>query len=229
VRHWFGILCLGVCAFAQQQPEFRAGTRLVQVSVVVRDTHGPVTGLTKDDFALFDKGKPQQISVFAVNGGQNAARPRTLAPGEVSNRTDTPGAEASSATVLLLDLLNSRWQDQLFAREQLARFIDSMGDSNRGDSGRMALLALKKTLVVLQDDTKERDRAQLSQAVRHLPFQTDEGQLPGSQSMYWGTVKKESRTRRSRQSCGISGRFRGAGTWFGSQAISATIRTVESW
>jgi VWFA-related protein len=182
VRQCFGILCFGVCAFAQQQPEFRAGTRLVQVSVVVRDAHGPVTGLTKDDFALFDKGKPQQISVFAVNGGQN----RGLAPGEVSNRADTTSAEASSATMVLLDLLNSRWQDQPFAREHLARFIDSTGASDRAE-----LLALKKALVVLRDDTKGGDRAQLSQAVRHLSFQTDEGQLPGSQSMYWGAVRKD--------------------------------------
>jgi VWFA-related protein len=189
-RKVFICLPIAIFALAQEQPKFRAGTRLVQVSVVVRDANGPVTGLTKDDFALFDKGKPRQISVFAVNGGQNAARPRALAPGEVSNRADTTSAEASSATVVLLDLLNSRWQDQVFAREQLARFIDSIGDSDR-----MALLALKKTLVVLQDYTTGRDRAQLSQAVQHLPFQTDEGQLPISQSigqiMYWAMVKKE--------------------------------------
>ncbi len=43
------------CSATAQEPSvFRAGTRLVEVDVVIRDKNGPVRGLTKDDLTLFD-------------------------------------------------------------------------------------------------------------------------------------------------------------------------------
>jgi hypothetical protein len=82
MRSWSGVFCLTVCCFAQQQPEFRAGTRLVQADVVVRDRQGPVTVLTKDDFVLFDKGKPQRISVFAATSARDPVQRPPFPPGE---------------------------------------------------------------------------------------------------------------------------------------------------
>jgi hypothetical protein len=44
---------------------FRATTRLVQVSVIAQDKDGkPVAGLKREDFQLFDNGKPQPIQLF---------------------------------------------------------------------------------------------------------------------------------------------------------------------
>jgi VWFA-related protein len=54
---------------------FQSGVNLVQVPVVVRDRDGhAVTGLQKDAFDLFDKGKRQEIVSFAETkpGGQTA-------------------------------------------------------------------------------------------------------------------------------------------------------------
>jgi VWFA-related protein len=46
---------------------FKAHVSLVMVPVVVRDIHGVASGnLTKENFALFDKGKPQEIARFSV-------------------------------------------------------------------------------------------------------------------------------------------------------------------
>lgn len=46
---------------------FTSRSNLVQVPVVVRDKQGhPVGNLTKDDFFLFDRGKPQLITKFIV-------------------------------------------------------------------------------------------------------------------------------------------------------------------
>src|SRR5208337_2271448 len=79
-------LCLGILlavwgAAAQQPPPdqtdevsthdtpatFRTKVNLVLVPVVIRDRQGRVIGdLRKEDFQLFDNGKPQTISSFSV-------------------------------------------------------------------------------------------------------------------------------------------------------------------
>src|SRR5256885_16034026 len=59
---------------------FRARVNLVPVPVVVRDRHGKAVGtLTKEDFQLFDRGKPQVIARFSVE----KAGARVIKPIEV--------------------------------------------------------------------------------------------------------------------------------------------------
>src|SRR5689334_12310976 len=90
------LLCFSTAAFAQATPPkddsaemtthdtpatFRTKVNLVLVPVVVRDRQGHVVGnLTKDDFQLFDRGKPQTISSFSVETLQN--QPSVEAPAE---------------------------------------------------------------------------------------------------------------------------------------------------
>jgi len=48
--------------------------------VVVQDNKGaPITGLTKDNFAVFDEGKQQEIAFFSA--GSNAPAPAAVPPG----------------------------------------------------------------------------------------------------------------------------------------------------
>jgi hypothetical protein len=57
--------CLAATLLAQT-PSFRVATRLVQVNVIVTDHRGdPVTGLTKDTFEIFDRGRPQKLIFFS--------------------------------------------------------------------------------------------------------------------------------------------------------------------
>jgi len=66
---------------APQSPTFRSGVEFVEVDAVVTDTNGHVTGLTKDDFQVFEDGVQQSVTTFsAVNvpieadaGGQPSA------------------------------------------------------------------------------------------------------------------------------------------------------------
>ncbi|MBZ5584260.1 MAG: hypothetical protein LAQ30_19005, partial [Acidobacteriia bacterium] len=67
-----------ISASAQDAPEmttreesvvFRSRTDLVMVPVVVRDPRGRAVGnLRKEDFRVTDKGRPQEITRFSVEG-----------------------------------------------------------------------------------------------------------------------------------------------------------------
>lgn len=150
---------------AWQGPAFRAGTRLVEINVVVRDKNGPAANLRKDDFALSDRGKTRKIAFFTVNKTDLSAKNASLAANTFSNR----GAAAASVTVILLDALNTltgsgsqtyeehpQWSEQLAlanARQQLIRYVDTMGEQDR-----VAIYSLGRSLDVLSDFTGDREQ-----------------------------------------------------------------------
>ena len=50
-----------------QQPVFKGGVDLVNVTATVTDGNGRfVSGLTKDNFVVYDEGKPQEIVTFST-------------------------------------------------------------------------------------------------------------------------------------------------------------------
>ncbi len=61
-------------------PQLRISTHLVQIGVIVRDAHGPVANLTKDDFLVLDRGEPQAIRVFSAESSPAVARPAQPLP-----------------------------------------------------------------------------------------------------------------------------------------------------
>ena len=66
---------------------------LVQVRVVVRDSKGQIVGsLSKDDFRLFDNGKPQTISHFAVEAEKPPQAPSAQGP----EKESLPGAKTDA-------------------------------------------------------------------------------------------------------------------------------------
>src|SRR6266705_2086830 len=68
------LVVLGVSALSSQSatsgaqtPTFRVNVENVEVDAVVTDRNGQfVRGLTKDDFQIFEDGKPQAISTFSI-------------------------------------------------------------------------------------------------------------------------------------------------------------------
>src|SRR3954467_4108526 len=75
------LLLAALPLFAQTgTPTFKSATNLVEATAVVRDAQGNAVGdLTADDFQLFDTGKRQVISRFAVEKLQS--RELTPVPG----------------------------------------------------------------------------------------------------------------------------------------------------
>ncbi len=135
----------------QEPPVVRVTTRLVQVSVIVQDKKGePVTDLTRDDFTLLDQGQPQMVSTFSVESLRTLPAARPAPPNVFSNRfeqkTDTP----TSVTVILLDGLNTRFEDMAYARDQIIKFLGQLQPQDR-----VALYTLTTRLTVLHDFTSD--------------------------------------------------------------------------
>jgi VWFA-related protein len=145
-----------------QPPVFRVSTRLVQVSVVVHDSHGqPVSDLKREDFTITERGKPQQISFFSMSSADSPTAPPATLPAHMfsnvyAQRTGVP----TSVTVVLLDLLNTSLIDQVYARKALLKFLGQIEAQDR-----IAIFALgKRSLTLLHDYTT--DSASLTARLR---------------------------------------------------------------
>jgi VWFA-related protein len=137
-----------------QEPTLKVTTNLIQVNVIVRDKNGPITGLTKEDFELFDKGKSREISVFSVVASKAAPAKSTRLPANIfSNRFDVRPDAPTSATVVLIDNLNTRFEDQAYARQQIIKFLHSLEPQDR-----IALYVLGRGVRVLHDFTDDPQR-----------------------------------------------------------------------
>lgn len=140
-------------AAGNQIPLFRAVTRLVQVNVLVHDRHGdPVTDLKKEDFSIVEHGKPQRITFFAMESATSPATPPPALPRHIfTNVLAERGDVPTGITVILLDLLNTSWGDQHYARDALVKFLAQVQPKDR-----IAIYALgSRSLTLLHDYTTD--------------------------------------------------------------------------
>jgi VWFA-related protein len=116
-------------------PTFRTTVRRVIVDVVVRDSNNkPVHGLKASDFIVAEDGHPQNVLSFDVHDFDspsiavppNAPHPP---PNHFVNIPATP--ERGPLYVILYDLANIEIPDQLDARRQVMKFINSKPDGTR--------------------------------------------------------------------------------------------------
>jgi VWFA-related protein len=137
---------------ANQQPEvIRSSTRLVQLSVIAQDSKGePLTGLQKEDFAVLDEGKPQNIAFFSCLAPPPATPPAALPANIFTNRFDLKGEDPGAVTVILFDSLNTAPQDQSFVRKEILRFLQTLKPQDH-----VAVYALTASLIVLHDFTHD--------------------------------------------------------------------------
>ena len=133
-----------------QTSVIRVNTRLVEISVVVTDQNGrPVEGLDKSDFAVFDRNKEQNIAVFSFQSTRAPEKPANpLAEGMYTNRPEKRAESPGTATVVLLDAVNTRIEDQAYAKQQFIKFLGQIRAEDR-----VAVYALGTRLRVLHDFT----------------------------------------------------------------------------
>ncbi|MGH9788915.1 MAG: VWA domain-containing protein, partial [Candidatus Acidiferrales bacterium] len=124
----------------------RVTTRLVLVDVVVTDKDGrPVTGLTRDDFTLFEDGEPQTISTFVFESpAGRAGDPYAPPPLPENVYTNRPQYRMphGPVTLLLLDSLNTPWHDLPYMRQEMLKYIRTQVKPDQ----RVAILVLTHNL-----------------------------------------------------------------------------------
>lgn len=129
----------------------RTGAQAVAVDVVVTRGGGePVTLLDKQDFQVFEDGKPQAIDLFEEHtvqaGGAASTASAALPPHVYSNQSAAPQADA--VNLLLVDNLNTSVGDQEFVHKQILEFLGHLPAG-----ARIAIFTLNTRLRLLQGFT----------------------------------------------------------------------------
>jgi VWFA-related protein len=153
--------CLALCVTVRgaqkaeparpSQLTFPVDTRQVQVSVVVHDKSGaPVRGLTAADFEVFEKGKLQLIESFSVES-DIAPLPPASPSDPPRTSFDNVQGRIGGVTIILLDRLNTAWEDQAYAKKQIVKFLGQIQPDDR-----VGLYVLESNTVrVLHDVTTD--------------------------------------------------------------------------
>ena len=100
--------------------QFRAGTALVLVDVVATQADGNLNrDLKRDDFLIFEDGKPQEVKQFQVVDLEAIAAETVDPPGVFSNR-----AEPGAVFALVLDDMNVDSKHTALMQTTARRFVD---------------------------------------------------------------------------------------------------------
>jgi VWFA-related protein len=225
--------------------------RLVEVGVIVRDKNGAVANLTKDDFAVFDRGKPQQISIFSADAAAAAQQPpqQALPPNTFSDVPHFGITAPRSVTIVLLDNLNtlydsspeSQYESTPFwvedhalqnAKSHLIEFIKQLAPQDR-----VAIYGLHHSLYVLCDFTSNHD--QLLDILKNYDARSITNReivepgttvlnLPGHDETSEDFFRPGSRfeNKASRQLAGTANEDRGAETMAALQQIAAHVANI---
>ena len=114
---------------------FKTRVNLVMVPVVVRDAKGHVVGtLTKDNFQLFDKGKPQEISKFSVekSGGKAPkAAPADAIPAIPGEEPPAPADLPERFVAYLFDDMHLPFADLVRSRDAAGRQLAGLAKTDR--------------------------------------------------------------------------------------------------
>jgi len=117
----------------------RVSVKLVPVTVVLRDSKGNVMGnLRKEDFQLFDNGKPQEITSFSVEKpgtgagtGKSGLENSAASPGTTFVGQNEQPAAALHSVAYIFDDIHAAFGDLVQARDAALRRISVLGPEDR--------------------------------------------------------------------------------------------------
>ena len=141
-------------AGSSDQPIFKATTREVVVDIVVTEGKGEaVNGLGKEQFQVFEDGKPQTIDFFEEHASRTRPAGALPTPPKMPPNvyTNVPPAPLDDAVnVLLLDSLNTPLQLASYARQEILGYLNNVKPGTR-----MAIVVLNDKLNFVQGFTTD--------------------------------------------------------------------------
>lgn len=152
-------------ASGQKPPLITATTRMVQVSVIAKDNGSPAAGLKAEDFTVLADGRPQKISFFSVESTGVLPSAPPLPPDTFTNILPVRGGAVNGITVVLLDMVNTRLADRMYARLQLLKYLDQVDARDR-----VGVYVFSGGLRVLHEYTEDMSvfKQKLADAKNHL-------------------------------------------------------------
>src|SRR5713101_3201391 len=158
-----------------KQPAIKVQTTLVMVPAIVTDRSGShVEDLKEEDFQLSRNGKTQQIGFFRHLLTKPELMKSAAAPAE-GGFTNAVESNNQRLTIFVVDFLNSSFEEQRTARQQLLKFLSKSLDVREP----LSLLALDQAGVrVIHDFTT--DPAVLAEALKKVTEQPSSKDRPES-------------------------------------------------
>jgi len=174
--------------------QFRVNVRLVLARVVVRDANGHlIGGLHKEDFQIFDNGKPQVISNFDAEHIPPPAPPTSAATSAGSSTPVAPATFPSRYVAYLFDDIRLNYDDLIRVRQAAQRRMADLVPTDRT----AVFTTSGQTVLDFTDD-----RAKLQQtldAIRPHPLQvTSQNDCP-SITFYMADLIVNKRDQEARQ------------------------------
>lgn len=166
-------LVLGAAVVIAQEPTpvFRAGTTLVEFTIVATDTQGrPVTDLKQNEISIVHNGKPQPVAFFRFEGaafGPDATESKRepIAPGLFTNRPEYFPGPARNVTAIVVDTLNTLPEDQVAVKAQVMQYLRALAPNTR-----VAVYALGANLRILHDFTDDLEALRARLAKHNIEF-----------------------------------------------------------
>jgi len=146
----------------------KVNARVVVLDVTVIDKAGRlVDNLTQNDFTVFEDKVPQSIRSFEPPSSHRMPDSTPEKPVNlVHSAADLAKIGRAPVTILVLDELNTRFEDMSYGRNQLVKYLQAQGPVLVQPTA--LLYAGNTRFVELHDYTQDRD-ALLSAVKHHLP------------------------------------------------------------
>jgi VWFA-related protein len=145
------LLILSCVAFPTASQDYQVTVSAVHVWVKAVDSSGqPVTGLTLEDFEIYEDDKKVTISCFEE---------QVIAGSETPVQTARPVQAVSKKFVLYLDLYNTSRREWLAVRSHLTEFLNSL--STGGHEVMLAALLPTRRLGIISPFTKDLNRIRI--------------------------------------------------------------------
>jgi VWFA-related protein len=115
----------------QPSARFTSRAELVIVPAIVTDRSGKhVSGLAKEDFTVLENGAAQKIATFDEMKASALPVRRTAPQDGIFTNIMTGSPEPRRLNIIVLDLVNTAFSDQAYARSQILKFLNTAVESN---------------------------------------------------------------------------------------------------